>query len=134
MGVTSFGQRHALRHNRMDLALAEQLDKRAEILPEPGRIMRLAAGCPRPHSVPVAELLDLVWEHMPSRRQLVPEPEGRDGRVPVDHLWPVLVPVRERGVAAEDNKPAAGPQEAVGAKRNSATERVEDSVNTLASS
>ena len=46
--------------------------------------------------------------------------------------WPVLVPVRERGLAAEHDEPAARPQRAEGAQRQRAAERVEHDVHAFA--
>ena len=96
----------------------------------PGRAA--PAHCPGSPLGGVAELLDLVGEHPPARRELVPQPEGPDRGIPLDHRRPVLVPVRERGVAAEHDEPAARPQRAEGAQRQRAAERVEHDVHAFA--
>src|SRR5437764_1183348 len=112
MRAARLRERQTLRDDRVDLALAQQLDQRAEVLAEPLRVAGLAAhGAVSPPHV-VTELLDLVLEHSPAGRQLAPEPYGRDRRIPFDHRRPVLVPVRQRGVAAEYDKPSARPQRA----------------------
>ena len=43
--VASLGQRQALRDDRVDLALAKQLEQRPEVLAEPIRVERLPADC-----------------------------------------------------------------------------------------
>ena len=47
VSVTSLEQRQALGHDRVDLALTEQLDQRGEVLPEPLRMAGLSARCSR---------------------------------------------------------------------------------------
>ena len=59
------------------LPSTEQLEQRAEVLPEPLRVAGLSAHCSGlAVRAAVAELLDPVGEHPPAGRELAPEPRG----------------------------------------------------------
>src|SRR5262249_19120399 len=60
-----------------------------------------------------------------------PERDARGRRVPLDPPAPALVPMRERGVVAEHDQPAAGPQRAERAERQRAAEPVERDVHAF---
>src|SRR6266536_1169459 len=113
LGESKRGQQYqSIVHDRMDLGRTKQLNQRGEVLPEPLGVARLSAHRAGSLLSIVAELLDLVLKHPPTGRELAPNPNGLDRRVPLDHRRPVLAPVRERGVAAEHDEPSAGPQRA----------------------
>src|SRR5262245_54629969 len=85
--ATRIAERQALRDDRVDLALTEQLEQRAEILPEPIRVARTSTHQKRSaspaegnHLVALTQLLDPVGEHPSARRQ--PTPKGRRQRSP----------------------------------------------------
>src|SRR5436309_14993737 len=54
------GQRKALRHDRVDVAAAQQFEQGAEVLPEPLRVARLAADGKRSRSPGYRERLVAV--------------------------------------------------------------------------
>jgi hypothetical protein len=64
--VTGFGQRQALRDDRVDLACSKQFEQRLEILSEPLRVARLPTHCTGSPLRPVAELW--IWYGITRRR------------------------------------------------------------------
>src|SRR5262245_24329109 len=98
--ATRIAERQALRDDRVDLALTEQLEQRAEILPEPIRVARTSTHQKRSASpaegnnlVALTQLLDPVGQHPSARRQPTPKGDASGRRVPFDPRSPALAPV-----------------------------------------
>src|SRR5437763_2471480 len=111
-----FGERQALRHDRLDLAATKQPEQREEVLPKPLRVA-------------VAQLVDPVAADAPAGREQAPQKDARGLRVPLGPRAPAPAPLRERGGVAEHDKPSARPQRTEGANRRRATEPVEHNVD-----
>jgi hypothetical protein len=87
--AASLGQRQALGHDRVDLAHTQQLEQRAEVLPEPLRVAGAATHRKRSttshgkHLVALAQLLNPVGEHVPASLCTTDLAESPSTRKPV---------------------------------------------------
>src|SRR5207248_9153745 len=124
--------------DRVDLAVAKQVEHREKVLTKPLRVSgtathgkRLAPSADGKQLMALAQLLDPVGGHTPARREKAPKRDGRSRRIPLDPRPPVLVPVREHRVVAVHDEPSPAPQRAEGAQGRPPAEAVEHDVHAL---